>query len=268
MRQGIIIMSKHELPSTSTNTREHVPAWRRFAALGLLSSVALTGCAAQHVSAETPASSPVPSAAASETPSTAETTRSQAEIETEINQLKIPTGLDNQTLATTFMDRVDKWTNAGDSESLKPVLMKTTLGRDGLAHELAEDNQQIYATALFGPDWQNNPAIKNVADGMAEENAWTLGAYMGTAWNNNTTANGAYEYRRWTEVLNVVEQSGANSSRNFKITYKNHDNADGAAVATNAMGDKVDDLVVGVTFVPDNAGSEVITDIAFVKASS
>ncbi|HMR73415.1 MAG TPA: hypothetical protein PKD68_05435, partial [Candidatus Saccharibacteria bacterium] len=177
---------------------------------------ALTGCAvSQAAPSEPPEPAPSTSASVDPTPhpSVTETASQEpAPEETEpteapktreelVAELEIPAGLSPEEYAAAFVDRWDKWLMAGTSEELYDFYFSPDIGLDDADvrfAEIAAEQRDIFAEALFDADWQNSISLTELADRSAKINAQRLQRWV----INHNEPDGA-EYRAWSEITSV-----------------------------------------------------------------
>ena len=110
-------MTNHrERVQEPTNSNERFGGWRKLAAIGALSTIALTGGASNVDAKPGPGETSVtaePTETAEPTPTPVETGPSATEIEARIQELQMPAGLSDEELAEAYIDRYIQWLNAG-----------------------------------------------------------------------------------------------------------------------------------------------------------
>lgn len=225
---------KNRAESTPSRTKEHFSPWQKLAAIGALSSVALTGCATQNVSAE-PGPSSSTSASEAPTPTPTETAASQAEVDAKIKKLEIPAGLEPEALGAAIIDRLNQWSNEGADASAKAKLIDdapTDETIEETAQRLAQQNAELYAVALFGEDYATNPSTSVYVKKSITTNASTLAAYGQTAWNDQwrqPDGSPSEGYKYWKDIIEgsvaITAHDDAAGTTTYNFVYENASNA-------------------------------------------
>lgn len=249
---------KNRAESTPSRISERISPWHKLAAIGALSSIALTGCASQNVSAE-PGPSVSVSASEASTSTPSETAPSRAEIEAKIEKLEIPAGLDTVSLGGAIIDRLNQWANDGSNQALYDRFMAAPSGTsiEDVSAEIAAGNREAYAVALFGEGYQGHPSVATYVNQSEGVNRDTVAAYGGTEWNDQAT--NSEGYRSWRELLAPYAQliSEDGGVRKYVFDYDFHDNADKNIVDEGTL-PKGGKLFVTVEAID---GHDIITDI-------
>ncbi len=218
---------------------------------------ALAGCAPSEAKPDV-TQSQAPSPEVTETaPTSEETSTPEVSIEEQIEALKIPTGLSNEDLAQAYIDLSNEWWTAGADDQLREDSLEANLSWDDFLPQVAAENAQIYAPALYGPDWQTNPAIQEVLSNKISANQNMLANFTYTAWSDDPENKEAYD--SWMEVAKVTEVTKSDSTRTLVITYSNHNNAEKNAVDDGTL---VPSEAVELVFTEVD-GSEVVTSSKF-----
>lgn len=198
-------MEKHA-ESVHTNTdkkNERISGLRKLAAVGALSAIALTGCAANNVEAQpspvetTTSASPVPLETTEPTP--AETPQPGATYETyTVEELQIPAGLSDEEFGRLVVEeRLALWVNAGANEGLLTRKEEEGLSWEELLPKIADENRDLFVEALINPNggWRTGGgATTSVIWGgytqesierLREWNLSVLRSYVATQWSDN-----------------------------------------------------------------------------------
>lgn len=183
------------------------------AASAILLALPLSGCASTHE--EPPAEEVVESA-----------TPEPAALESYLpsrEDIEIQAGLDDETFARTFIERRDNWANEGNEDALLNRAREANLSWPEFIPIVASENASVYAPALFGNDWAQNPEVSAYVDRMTESNRGVMGNYVITAWNTENPANiEGYWIKR--EVTSVERISAEGGQRTLEIAFNNIDN--------------------------------------------
>ena len=231
---NITVDSAHSLWQRMIETKNRLKlSGKKLAAIATISTTALlaTACSQEANPTETP------SATSTSTPDTTpspEVTQSP-EAELSVEKLRVPTGLDAETLGKTIVeDRFDAWDNAGANDSLLARIKKAGLAWGEFLPIVAKENAQIFADALYIDGWQSNDNLSNYVKGEEETNLATLDAYKSTAWNKDEHPENIEPYRQWSTVESVIELgSSGGDERTLEITYTSHDNSDKNMIESN-----------------------------------
>ena len=231
---NITVDSAHSLWQRMIETKNKLKLnGKKLAAIATISTTALlaTACSQEATPTETP------SATSTSTPDTTpspEVTQSP-EAELSVEKLRVPTGLDAETLGKTIVeDRFDAWDNAGANDSLLARIKKAGLAWGEFLPIVAKENAQIFADALYIDGWQSNDNLSNYVKGEEETNLATLDAYKSTAWNKDEHPENIEPYRQWSTVESVIELgSSGGDERTLEITYTSHDNSDKNMIESN-----------------------------------
>lgn len=261
-KEYFIVKQQESLHLTAAETRatdkNRLTGWHKLAAIGALSSVALTGCAAQNVDAKSAPSASTSAEASSASPS--ETAPSQAEIDAKVTSLEIPAGLDTVALGSAIIDRLNQWANDGSDASLEQRIdNEVPQGKslEEIAAEIAAENREVYAVALFGENYRAHPSVATYVNQSEGVNRDTVAAYGGTEWNDKAT--NSEGYRSWRELLTPYAYllSDEGGARKYVFDYDFHDNADKNLVKEGTL-PKGGKLFVTVETVN---GVDIVTDV-------
>ena len=231
-------MSRHEAsPNLIDRAKEHGTKLLA-GTLIAIGAVGLAGCSnnaeakpGPDVTISTDAPSATPSESA--TPSPTETAPSEADLEAKIKALEIPAGLEPQQLGEAYIGIINKWWNAGteNPQELKDRIMNSSDSLKDLASVIAKENEEIYAPALFGPGWEDNPEAVTAVERMVEANGSVLYNFMATAYRGS----GAVGYKAWSELTETSANASTTGSRILRVDYSNHDNGSENTVGTGAI---------------------------------
>jgi len=208
-----VVLGNEATPSTPNRRTGRVAA---AGAGALLALTLLTACGEADAK-------PSPTTSASETPSTTETA---APVETEdnyeqlVSSIEIPAGLSAQELGEAFMDRYTEWANAGSStpeeqDALWEGWYAYTESVSQYCDEVAAENKDAFAEALYTPGWESNPALVQYVDGLEDVNSVTLEMYIATA-----KSTGASNFRFEADAVSEIVNS--DGSRTLTIEYTGH----------------------------------------------
>lgn len=197
----------------NTQSIERVSGWRKLAAVGALSVVALAGCANNVEAQPGPAESTI--SAEPTTPAPTDTVAEQpgATYETyTVEELQIPAGLSDEEFGRLVVeDRLAKWVNAGANEGLLTRKEEEGLTWDELLPIIADENRDLFVEALINPadGWRTGGGAgasnylwgqhtQDSIDRLREWNLQTLQAYVETQWSDDPEDTEGY--RTWWQV--------------------------------------------------------------------
>ncbi len=183
-----------------------------------------------NAAAEAPQSQPTaeapadPSAPEAPTDSSPETPVSP---ELTVEQLEIPAGLSAEELGKLVVaDRFTAWRNAGAREDLNKRSAAENIAWADLLPRMAGENRDLFAEALFVPDWQLDTNLSVVAEAFSDINLNTLEGYVATEWSQDTKPENIEGYRSWYTVDSSRELSKSDSERIVEVKWSLHDNSD------------------------------------------
>lgn len=101
-----------------------------------------------------------------------------------IAERQLPAEMSDQELPGKFASVLDRWINEGaNDEFLEINNAQQGNTREDTARYIVAKWKPVYATALFGPDWESNAQVVDFVDKMAESHQIGLNGYIKTAWN-------------------------------------------------------------------------------------
>ncbi len=186
----------------------------RAATIFLALVLALAGCAANTGQGNDPFA-PEPEA------DSESQTGTIAELIPSVDELRIPAGLEGEPLASTILERITAWENAGASEALRELRSGANESWETFLPKVAESNRDTFAEALLGEGWQTDAELSRIADLFEYGNLAILQAYVATAWSGDEEPENIEGYRSW-KTLNSAEQVG----QTLTIDYSIRDNSD------------------------------------------
>lgn len=172
-------MKSHGESVSSITTSEKASPWRKLVAIGALSTIALTGCAAQQAPEQTQQSTEAPAEDPQEqdSPTVEAPAKSFEEL---VNERKIEAGLSAEEFAKTlFEDRWVGWLTPLDKEAF----YEEHYGADGkeaisaVEQQYAAENTKIFTNALFIPGWESVPSLSAQAAQQADRAKVDLGMW-------------------------------------------------------------------------------------------
>lgn len=206
-----------------------------------------------------PQSEPVPTSPA-ETPGADTETQNPAPVETNeltVEQLEIPAGLDAETLGKTIVEeRFSDWVNAGADDSLMDKAIDAGEGWDTLLPKIADENEQVFAAALFESGWETDANDTHDVNSFRDTNLSILQWYVATAWSGDEKPENIEGFRSWMTVDEVTEISSDGTTRTIDVAYTDHDNSD----KNSAPAPQREGGVWTITTTIEN-GHEKITDL-------
>lgn len=155
----------------------------------------------------------------------------------EIEELKIPAGLDAQALAEAYVGRLNQWWNAGIADDPKLLEKMSILDMSGYDQEvasnmLAQDSAFKYAAALFGPDWTSNDSLVYFFDVGLQSNSNIINIATAGVRNGgdlgklgDTDVN-SIDYRANATLEDVVVEQVGENSRSIFLTLSAKDTYD------------------------------------------
>lgn len=151
-------MKKNHGESVSSTTSEKVSPWRKFIAIGALSSIALTGCVSQQAPEKPQQTTEAPAEEPAE-PTVEAPAKSFEEL---VNERKIEAGLSAEDYARTLIEeRFVAWLTPIDKETF----YAEHRGADGkeairaVEQRYAAENTKIFTNATFIPGWESVPSL-------------------------------------------------------------------------------------------------------------
>lgn len=154
------------------------------------------------------------------TTSTPEATKAP-EQELTVKSLEIPTGLSPEELGKTFVqDRLSQWEMAGATpENQKEWILADDT--KSYLESLAEKNGNIFADALFIPDWQSDPHLIHEVDFEKGQNASSV-----ENWFKTYDDPGSDEaYKRSVSVDSTTVVSQTEGAITLKVLATEHNNS-------------------------------------------
>lgn len=193
-------------------------------ALAFAASLAFTSCAAPAPK------EPAPPAAAEPAPTepapTSDTTALDA-AKLNVADLEVPAGLDAEQLGTLIVaDRFTAWNNAGADPELNKRSVADNVSWELLLPQLAEQNKQAFAEALYIEGWEQDPELTQYVNGSKEANLNTLKWYASTQWSGDEKPENVEGYRTWKTIDSVIEVIQDTDDRMLNVNFTSHDNAD------------------------------------------
>jgi len=240
------------------NGGNRLQGFRRFATVTSLTGTAmsaafgLTGCGHTPGQVEAASTDPVEIARPSVTPESREQ---------QIAAIEIKTGMSAQELATTFVDsRLNDWRNNGADEQIAYDRLDANLSWDSYVPKRAAENAELYAGALFIPDYKNNPQLVDAVGRIQLNNENIINGYLGTSGKNNDPSVNLEPLHTDAKASNITEVKNSDGSRtlDFVVTYTN--NADKNKFAGRMPTTAQDDFTV--TFV-GVGGTERVSAISY-----
>lgn len=179
--------------------------------------------------APNPGSEPTATAAAdpSETPAEADPSATAETDALTVERLEIPAGLDAETLGKTIVeDRFSEWVNAAAEDSLLDRAIDAGTGWDTLLPQIADENKEVFADALFESGWTTDAEVVHDVDSLRDTNLSTLQWYVSTAWSGDEKPENEEGFREWMTVDGVTELSNDGTTRTIEVASTYHDNSD------------------------------------------
>lgn len=135
-----------------------------------------------------------------------------------IESLQIDSSLSPEEKADQVMDVISRWYMAGATPEAVQMEYENTINGDELQGEafaasIAQQNQNAFATALYGEDWENT-TVANVVYSMTESNAANIDRYLSTFGSDehpNTNSKNKEAYTEsYSENIQLTEWADAN----------------------------------------------------------
>lgn len=187
-------MEKNPVESVRQKSERSPNVLTRLVTIGALSSIALTGCAAEQA----PEKPPVSTEQTTETPEPVEVEKTFEQL---VDEQKIEAGLSAEEYAETLFGRFAAWNLAGKEQYWDEWWAEDSTEvrqSDEMPHRIAEEQKLIFANALFHPGWQEDLSI--LADQWREDNEILL-----VTWRKAYDYDGSNGTPEW-EQGNVVQQ--------------------------------------------------------------
>lgn len=187
-------------------------------AIAALMALGITACSSQPEVA--------PQEQASEQPSTetqAPEQEQELSMEEQINALKIEAGLSPEAYAKVLLEeRWPAWNLAGAEEAWELLQYETdATKREQVREQIAEEQKNVYANALFVPGWEQNLSI--LADQQASSNAITLLDWLKTKGRGGVL----WEVGMVVERVEVVEEDTEAGTRKLYVAgYETNNGAE------------------------------------------
>ncbi|WP_409048284.1 hypothetical protein AB2L57_05830 [Microbacterium sp. HA-8] len=242
---------QHELLHTNTtetniDKKNRLTGLHRLAAIGALSTLALTGCAADNVgAAPNPSETTQTQVEEEPTPTPAVTAEAYGGIEPNLEgealtaAFEIPAGLSDEELAQAFIDRMNAWMMYGATpERAAEWLADRWKGSDGWLTEygaVASNNEDAISPALFAEEAITSEGNLSLLALMQEINADSIYRYVRTSFPDLDPED-TEPYLRWRELVSVKDVSTyqtEDGTRSLQIAYVEKANGD----KNTALGD-------------------------------
>lgn len=233
-------MKRQESSPTSSSSTERLGGWHKFAAVGALSAIALTGCATNNAEAKGPASETTTSAPAeTEAPELTPLEKAEQAYEATLlspeeltEQFRIPAGLSDEELATKFLENVDNWMNYGANPELPAYIYE--IADSDVANELyrkvADEAAAAIIPAMFVSNWQESGVVMGGHNQLADfvpniqgNNARIMSYYNKTSGDFSSDVE---PYRRWSELASVESLGDNDTQRELFLVYRELSNDD------------------------------------------
>lgn len=209
--------------SERSKRQRHYSFGQRLAAVGVGAVTMVGGLTAcgENTSAtpedtSTPSSVTVIDNPGEATPTETATPTQSPETETTVESLRIPADLPAEQLAQETGDLFTEWlmadANQDEISSTKEARYEYDGSQTDFINSLAQENADLYATALMSDEWAQDPATQTIYDSMLQANK----EYIGIALQRFTTDQPLLE--RSITVANVSELEAPEGQR--KITFE------------------------------------------------
>jgi hypothetical protein len=186
-----------------------------------------------------------------------------------VQSAEIPAGLTPEQLGTTLIDRLSSWDMAGATAANRDAYFAEgakTGNANTYATQVSESNGDIYAEALFGPNWQSVPILATYVPNEKIANADIIELWFKTS--SGTSGLDTSPFRNWDTVdsVTVVSQNATSVTEHIDVTSNNNagqgNRAETLAPGTAAQnGEK---FVVKATFTTVG-GVEKISNFDIIK---
>lgn len=187
-------------------------------AIAALMAMGITACSTQPEAA--------PQEQVDEQPDTETQSPAQEQelaLEEQINALKIEAGLSAEEYATVlFEERLVAWRLAGADEAFELLQYEVDAAkREEVQKQIAEEQKNIYANALFVPGWEENLSI--LADQRAQTNAILLIDWLKTKGRGGVL----WEEGNVVERVDVLEEDAEAGTRKLYVAgYQTNNGAE------------------------------------------
>lgn len=180
----------------NTQNIERVSGWRKLAAVGALSVVALAGCSSNVEAQPEPSETTISAEPTTPTPTETATEQPGATYETyTVEELQIPAGLSDEEFGRLVVeDRLAKWVNAGANEGLLTRMEEEGLTWEELLPKIADENRDLFVEALIEPSWRRDGNTQATIwtsytsesiERLREWNLSVLRSYVATQWSDS-----------------------------------------------------------------------------------
>ncbi|HWT39981.1 MAG TPA: hypothetical protein VN081_01745 [Dongiaceae bacterium] len=140
-----------------------------------------------------------------------------------VSELLIPDSLSAQDAAKTLLeDRMTDWANAGESDTFQHTWIKDGGGTTPIEPVTAEI-AKTFTSALYVPDWEKNPTLRQQAEADQTINTGTLNGWLLTYKSGDPADK--EPYRRTITVEQVSEVSSTDTTATLSIQAVEHTNA-------------------------------------------
>ncbi|OFI39534.1 hypothetical protein BIU82_00180 [Arthrobacter sp. SW1] len=139
-----------------------------------------------------------------------------------VESLQIPAGLTPEEFAKRLIEGgYTRWGMAGRSDQLNDAWLA---GDDAMVDEIADENAQVAAKALFVPDWQSQPRLVSHFNFIRKDNASNLRNWILT-YKSQDPMTDREPYFESLSVIRVEVMSSWDTERRLKIHLMEHNNA-------------------------------------------
>jgi hypothetical protein len=120
-----------------------------------------------------------------------------------VESLQISSELSPEEAGANLNEILNEWSNAGIDETLFDRAMDSPSTPEDFAREIAQSNAQIFAVALFGPDWAADPRTVTMVDQFTNNNASSI-QYRLITWQEENVFQASVELNNQT-IIDVTD---------------------------------------------------------------
>lgn len=148
-----------------------------------------------------------------------------------VNYLEIKSDgyLSEDELGSLFVDRMNKWMNAGAYDDLSKLKVAVNESWDEYLPKVAEKNSQFYVEALLDStsEYSDSSSLNDFTARVTEANRITLNSYSSTAWSSKDHPENIQPYSDWLELQDTELVNGGGESDYIEIKLTTIEDSNG-----------------------------------------
>lgn len=148
-----------------------------------------------------------------------------------VNYLEIKSDgyLSEDELGNLFVDRMNKWINAGAYDDMGDLSVDETGTWDEYLPKVAEKNSQFYTEALIDStsEYSDSESLNDFTAFMTKINRGVLGDYVSTAWSSKDHPENVQPYSDWLELQDAELVNGGGESNYIEIKLTTVEDSNG-----------------------------------------